>query len=491
MMCIPAECLEARTLLSNIAVTVQAGVMTLTGDSADHVVAASVVGGKLELVGSGGTNLTFNGSTSTTVDVSLPGTLKAINIDLPGAGNNTVTVDASGLPTIAGNMSVKFGDGTESFTLTNASIKGNLSVSSGNGSDVITLSDSTTGAVSIKAGNGANVIQLAGDTTTNVSIATGNGSDTIGLNGDTTGDVDIFSGDGGDSITLSDNTSGKTSIVTGSGEDTIELFSDNLTGISINSGTADDFILLSGVTLRARTIVPDLEDNFNHCGDDPDDYSRSSRAADVLSIKAGGGNDTVELDSVTSKGVGVRGSKWQINLGAGSNSLTMQSDTNRGFLNVSATGTGDNVVTINDSTFEKNVRIALPNGTEQIILNGDSFLNPVTLSTGTGIGSIISVDDSRFDGRVKFAMAGPNAQLNLETAALAGVGTIFNRPVLTAVTGASAVVNIGTNLVGNTIVFNKKLKIAGGFPAATVNVRDANSTFVGPLVLDNATRIDL
>ena len=54
---VAAEQLELRALLSNIAVTAQAGVIRLVGDTGDHTVAASVVGTNLELAGSGGTTL--------------------------------------------------------------------------------------------------------------------------------------------------------------------------------------------------------------------------------------------------------------------------------------------------------------------------------------------------------------------------------------------------------------------------------------------------
>ncbi len=70
---VAAEQLELRALLSNIAVTAQAGVIRLVGDTGDHTVAASVVGTNLELAGSGGTTLTFGGTTAATVDVPLSG----------------------------------------------------------------------------------------------------------------------------------------------------------------------------------------------------------------------------------------------------------------------------------------------------------------------------------------------------------------------------------------------------------------------------------
>ncbi len=58
-------------------------------------------------------------------------------------------------------------------------------------------------------------------------------------------------------------------------------------------------------------------------------------------------------------------------------------------------------------------------------------------------------------------------------------------------TGASATVNLATNTVGDVLIFDKLLKITGGSPAAIVTVADANTTFNGPIVLHNATRVDV
>jgi len=532
---VAAEQLEMKTLLSNIAVTSQAGVISVVGeasDTVDHTLTASVVGGQLELTDTAGADLTFNGTTAATVDVPLPTTLKAIHIDLPGAGNNTVSVDATDLPKVSGNFSVNLGSGTDSFTLTNATVKGGVIVSAGNGNDSITLSNDTTGEVSIKAGNGTDTIQLMQDTTKEVEIKLGNGVDTISISNDTTGAVSLRAGNGGDTITLSNDTSGKVALSTGTGNDTIQLTSDTAGRVAINSGAGDDAIMLSNVTLQAKVQLGGDDADEGHDGrnshdddhgngddhghghgnghgngnsqgndDQNDDLTEDGgddgehdddRSPVLLSINSGAGNDTVQLNSVVGMGHGSGGSKWQIDLGTGNNTLTMNSDTNPGFLNVSAEGTGNNAVTINNSTFGKNVVISLPNGKEQISLTGDTFGHPVFLSTGTGSGSNISVDDSTFSKLTKFTMAGDNAVLNLEaTDTAAGTGTEFQGPVQISQAGASGAVNLGTNTVGDSLVFDKLLKITGGSPAAVLTVADANTTFNGPVVLNQATRIDV
>ena len=149
-------------------------------------------------------------------------------------------------------------------------------------------------------------------------------------------------------------------------------------------------------------------------------------------------------------------------------------------------------MTIDGSTFGKQVQVSLPNGTETINLSGDTFNGKASFSTGTGSGSTISVDDSTFRTVAVFAMAGPNATLNLEsTDTAAGSGTVFNGPVFIQMTGASAIANLGVNTVGDTLTFEKVVHITGGSPAAVVNVMDANVTLAHKLLLKNATRVDL
>ncbi|MGE5194306.1 MAG: hypothetical protein ACM3U2_17590, partial [Deltaproteobacteria bacterium] len=122
-----AECLEVRALLSNIAVATTGGVITLTGDSGDHTMTASVVGSNLELVGSGGTTFTYNSTTSATVDIPLSsiGTIKGIVMTMQG-GNDSITFDAANLGTISGSVLVNLGNGTNSLDFKDATVTGKM-----------------------------------------------------------------------------------------------------------------------------------------------------------------------------------------------------------------------------------------------------------------------------------------------------------------------------------------------------------------------------
>jgi len=398
-----AECLERRALLSNVAVTSQAGVITLTGDTGAHTVAAAVVAGQLELTGSNGTEFTYNGNTAATVDVPLNGSLKALHVNFQQSGSNSdsLTFDGTNLPAISGNVIVQLGDGADTVVF--------------------------------------------GNTTVN-------------------GVVDVHAGNGGD---------------------TIQIENDSVRGLALFTGSGNDSILVSNVTLQG----PGKGQSGGGSNGDLID-GNAGTTGHPLVISTGSGDDTVEVDSVVSTGKAL-GGKWQINVGTGNDTVTMDSVDDHGFLSVQATGPGNDVVTITDSTFGKQVNIALPNGQEQIVLSGDTFDAKVTLATGTGSGSSISVDNSDYSKGASFNMAGGNSVLNLEAGNVAGSGSEFQGPVTIQQTGASATTNLGTNTVGNKLIFDNVVHITGGTPVDTVNVLDANVTFNKQLQLTNANRVDV
>jgi hypothetical protein len=395
-----AECLESRALLSNIAVTVQSGVITLTGDAGDHTVNAAVVAGELELSGAGVTTFTLNGNPATNVvDIPVTDPIKALHINLLQAGNNTLTFDGANLPTIAGNVVMQLGDGTDTVVFQNTTVNGI---------------------------------------------------------------VDVHAGDGGD---------------------TIWVLNDALRGLAVVTGSGNDSILVSNVTLQG----PGQGQTGSGSNADLVD-GNAGKTGRPLVISTGLGDDTVAVDSVVSAGQAL-GSKWQIFLGDGNNTVTMDSCDDHGFLTITATGTENDVATVTNSSFGKQVAITLPDGQEQIVLSGDTFGGKVDLVTGTGSGSTISVDDSTFEKVATFTMKGGNATLNIETTTADGIGTEFQLPVTIALKGASGTVNLGTSL-GDTLNFDKVVHITGGASPVTVNVVDANVTFQKKLQLSNATRVD-
>ncbi len=156
-----AECLEVRELLSNVALTIQSGVISLTGDSGNHTVDASVVAGKLHLVGSAGTTFTFNGATTSIVDVKvgLIGPINSIHITMLN-GDDTVNFNALNLGTVSKNFVVDMGGGTNSFNLTHATVGGILAVHGSTGANTVLLSNDTLQAAAIHTGAGNDVVTL-------------------------------------------------------------------------------------------------------------------------------------------------------------------------------------------------------------------------------------------------------------------------------------------------------------------------------------------
>src|SRR5947207_1282123 len=162
-----AECLEVRELLSNVALTIQSGVISLTGDSGNHTIDASVVTGKLHLVGSAGTTFTLNGATTSVVDVkvSLIGPISSIHIAMLN-GNDTVNFNAQNLGTISKNFVVDMGGGANSFNLTHATVGGILAYHGTTGADTVQLANDTLQAAAIHTGAGNDAVTL---TTVNFS----------------------------------------------------------------------------------------------------------------------------------------------------------------------------------------------------------------------------------------------------------------------------------------------------------------------------------
>jgi len=534
-----AECLETRALLSNIAVTAQAGVITLAGDTGDHTVAASVVNGQLELAGSNGTTLTFNGTTAATVDVPLAGTIKGLNIVMQ-AGNDTIAFDGAGLPIIAGNVTVNLGDGADCFTFKNVTVTGTVKIQDGAGDDSVHLSHDAAGAMSITPGNGNDAICVAQTTVHGkFAINSGNGTDTVDLSGDLAGNLAIQVGDGNDCISVRDTiVNGKLGVVVGNGTDGVDLSGDIVDAISVQAGDGNDCIGVQdtivngklGVVVGNGTDGVRFEDDIAggvvvHVGNgnsclhvseitltgqmDPATAAQTSnegKPGNPLAITVGNGDDHVGLEEIVAID-NAQGGKWTIALGTGNDTVHIESVTDQGFLIVSAkaTGTGNDVVSIDDSKFDNEVDVTLPNGQEQIFINHDTFAGPVALSIGTGAGSSISVHDSEFDALVKFTMAGPGALLNLQTEDSdddddddepSGL-TAFHGQVQVTLSGASGVVNMGTDADGDDdatgkVTFDTLVTITGNATnPATVNVKDANVTLSGNLTLHSATRVDL
>ncbi|HLJ11767.1 MAG TPA: hypothetical protein VKU82_11290 [Planctomycetaceae bacterium] len=421
-----AECLEVRALLSNVAVTTAVGVIKLAGDTGDHTFDASVASGNLHLVGSAGTEFTFNGTTAATVDVPLSGigTIKGLQIVMQ-AGNDTITFDAANLGTISGNVEVDLGGGTNSLSFKDATV---------------------TGKTVVKGGSGA------------------------------------------DSIQLSNDTLGALSIMTGDANDSVKLSTVTIDGHQVSSDSDDDDD--GGIGGFLDTLLDGLFDGwFGGCwggwGGRGDDFGVSRGS---LNIQAGNGNDTIELDSVTgaSSGSGglswlfsgdswLFGSQWKISLGSGADTVTFNSVQAPHSLSVQG-GSGNDTVNVKQSTVEGSTKVNLGSGQDQVAVSGSTFEGPARISTGPGDSQTVSINDSTFESFTKISVPGSNAKLNVQTAGTTTQGTVFDDPVVVSLPGPSAVANLGTDTgPDNTLDFESFLTVFGGNPAAAVNIATAGT----------------
>jgi hypothetical protein len=425
-----AECLEARALLSNVAVTAANGNIQLTGDSGDHTFSASVVGGNLELAGSAGTEFTFDGTTAATVDVPLSavGTIHRLAIDMP-AGNDAITFDATNLGTIVGNVTVHLGNGTNSLTFSHATVDGKVSVLGGSGADTIDLSN---------------------DTVRKIAICTGDGNDSVTL------DTVTFQ----NSFSTSDSDSDTDGSLTGDGDFLADLIDSTLAAVQDLVGSLGPSLVVTG----------------------------------------GNGNDTIHVTSVTGPTsssswldnlLAGLGNQWQIFLGSGTNSVTLDSD--QAPRSVSVLGiTGNDTVDVTGTTVGGLANVNFGLGQGQITVDTSTFNGPALLSTGFGGSSqSISVNDSTFNSVAAFTVPGSGANLDLETGGQSGPGTTFHQPIVVAMPGPSAVADFGSSAPNNTLAFDSFVSVFGGFPAATVNIASTTTIDNDKLFLFSADRVNV
>jgi hypothetical protein len=382
-----AECLEARALLSNIAVTTTGGVITLTGDSGDHTFDASVVGSNFELAGSGGTTFTFNSTTSATVDIPLSSlaTIKGLTMTMQG-GNDSITFNATGLATISGNVLVNLGGGTNSLKFTDATVTGKMTVIGGSGADSVQLSGDTLGALSIWTGDGGDTINLS----------------TITINPDQTdpdSDMDFgwwgawWGGFWGRLEHRLEGADGSLNIQTGSGNDAITL--NSVTGTSSSGGSLwhlFDGLWCVGSQWRIST------------GSGTDSVSFDSVTTPrSLSVQGGSGNDTVNLTNTTVSGL------TNVALSAGEDQIHVSGSTFTGPTRL-ATGAGDGqTISVDDSTFKSFTSLSVPGSGAQLKVETNDVADP-----GTTFQRAVVVSLPGPSAVADFAAAGANNTLDFQ-----------------------------------------------------------------------------
>jgi hypothetical protein len=398
-----AECLEARTLLSNISVTAQSGVVQFNGDSGSHTVSATIVSGNLHLVGSSGTTFTFNGTTNSTIDIPLSsiGTVKEIDVNMQG-GDDSITFDATGLAAISGNVNFNLGDGANTLVFTNATVTGRLTVTGGANADSTTLTNDTLGSLSISTGDGNDTTALTG-----VTLTTTRGHGRRSGPG-----LAIDTGNGNDTTTLT--------TVTGANSRRPAARWD----IALGSGT--DTTTLTSVTTHSR-----------------------------LRVTSGDGNNVVTTNTSTF------GAPVKVELGDGQNQINVNTSTFERRAVVNAGNGSPSAINVNSSTFERRAVVNAGDGNSSAInVEGSTFNHYVRFVAG-GSNAQLNVEaagsggaPTAFHGIVVVRMTGPSAVVNFGSATSTDK-VVFDRNVFVFGGEPEATVNVAT--VDTT--FNKMLRL--------------------------------
>jgi hypothetical protein len=375
-----AECLEARTLLSNIAVTAHDGVVQFNGHSGNHTVSATIVSGSLHLVGTGGTTFTFNGTTNATIDIPLSsiGTVKEIDVDMQ-AGDDSITFDATGLGTISGNVNFNLGNGTNTLVFTNATVTGRLTVNGGDNDDSVQLSSDTLGSLKISTGNGNDTTTLTTVTLTStrgeglraaggLNIKTGNGNDTTALTTVTGANTrrpaarwDISLGSGNDTTTLTSvQTHSRLRVASGDGNNTLTTNTSTFGAkVAVRLGDGRNQINVNTSTFDRRAVVSAGSGSSSAINVEGSTFNRAAR------FVARGANAQVNVESTGSGGatttfhgrvvIRVPGPSAVVNFGSATSTDKVVFDRN-----VFVFG-GDPEATVNvataDTTFNKDLRL--------------------------------------------------------------------------------------------------------------------------------------
>jgi hypothetical protein len=489
-----AECLETRALLSNIAVTAKAGVITLTGDTGDHTLDASVVNGQLQLAGSNGTTLSFNGTTAATVDVPLGGTIKGLNIVMQG-GNDTIAFEGAGLPIISGNVSVNLGDGADSFTFANATVAGNMKIQGGAGDDSIHLSHDAARAILIATGNGNDALCVAQTTVHGKFVVnTGNGTDAVDLSRDIAASIAIQLGDGNDCVSVRETiVNGNLGVAVGNGTDHVRLEDDTVGAVAIQAGSGNDCISVEDTLVIGRLGVM--------VGNGDDDVRLDDNTTGAVGIQAGDGNDTICVEDTLvngklgvvvgngTDGVGLDGDiagGVVVHIGNGNSCLHVSGMTLTGQMDPATAaqssnegkpanplaiivGNGDDHVGLEGIVAMGNAQggkwtVALGTGNDTVHIESvvdQGFLIVSAKAAGTG-NDVVSICDSKFDNDVAVTLPGGQEQIFINH------DTFADTVALSTGTGSGSSISVHNS------EFDALVKFMMAGPSALLNLQTEN-----------------
>jgi hypothetical protein len=436
-----AEILEQRALLSNVNVAVSAaGAVSLQStDAADHTVVIARSGGNILITGSNGTNVTFNGNTSTQQSIALANvsslaiktaagvhdsfTVQDLNVSgavsLTGATSGTADLEvlAENSAVTIGSINAKFNKENANFTLNadgvgltvngpvavhvagtatlNAELEATLNESNVAGAlhvgSTVAINSTATGAASLDVrGEGAGTsVQIDGGLTGKL----GNGTDSFTIRGDAGGTTHING---------AVNLTGKNLTDTFDVEGGVRIGG----AATFHSGAANDTVTIHGT---AGVIAPEFDSS--------------------LKLILGGGVNTVDIDSLGAPGP-----------------ITVN-----GALSIAATG-----------SLNAKIRDAL-------------LHSSLTVKAGASAASTLNIDGTEVDGATNATIKGAGSVVNAATDSGDSNPTHFKGKVTLHMSGASAVVNLSNSNLGTPLIFDTNVTLIGGTPVGTLHLLGAAS----------------
>ncbi len=390
------EVLESRIApASTINASLVGGVLTITGDAADHTFSlGSIAANTVQLMGSNGTLIALNGA-APTASVLLTVPLSKVSIDL-GASDDNFVLDF--LP--VGTLSIDAGDGKNQIQLDNVDVAGAFSIKAGSGDDLV-LGGGTIlhvgGPLNVDLGEGSNAVSLvpnelqfdgpalltggsgddsfffaanvAGLKTNKITANLGAGDNSVGLNG-----VSVETG--AISVTNLDHTGTASFGITAISTVTVKG------GITLNYGTGSSSTFIQG----------------NH----------QLTIGGALKINSTGGTDGVTLGSAINGPLAVKG--VTLALGDGANTFTVDAtQVNLGSLSMTGGADADVLAWTSTSARMTALTLNLGDGANQVGLTSSDVVVSGLAKVTTGAGDdgfSVTADEQHFGKGLSYQAGG-------------------------------------------------------------------------------------
>jgi hypothetical protein len=306
------ETLEPKHMLAgDVVLELVDGRLEIEGDAlGNNIEITAGANGSLVISGLDGTTVHEEGETPA-AEVTLTGVTRGIRVDL-GDGDDTLAISDVSL---RGNVSIETGDGNDTVMIgaegdvmagsllddldASVALRGSLSVDTGEGNDDVTVASAAVrGRLSIDTGIGEDTVSLGAEAAPMASLLGG-------LPGGPLGDVDLEAslhvrggahvelGDGNDELDVNGvRVHTFASVHGGDGDDDIRVNHSAALGLVIAGQDGDDTVSLDGVHARFLGLST---------GDGEDDVSIVDSVFMSLGVSLGADNDTLLTDSLTAR----------------------------------------------------------------------------------------------------------------------------------------------------------------------------------------------